>query len=153
MMNLNAFSLKLAVCAALALCLAAGSATTAAAENVIVGGGTGPAYTLPAWYPGHPTYTIVGGHDPYVYKVTTPVCGSGWYWDSTQRRYTLQCRFLKFKRLYTAWTQSDYLVGEGFAYYYSWNGKTYCWGSHERPYSWTVWPTNSWTAGFCPRYV
>ena len=154
-MNLKAFNFKrLAAFAFLALCVAAGATTNAAADDVGLGGNTTPDWTLPSWYPGNPTNTTVGGQDPDVFKLTAPVCGNGWYWDSNQRFYAKRCHFLKYHRVWGGYgSYADYLTGEGLAYYYYWNGKTYCWGSRERPYSWTVWPTNSWTAAFCPQFA
>lgn len=136
------------VCTALALCVAAGSATTAAAEDGVVGGGE-QGWSLPAGYT-HPTNTSLGG-DPHVYKIITPGCGS-WYWDSTQRLYAFRCYFRKYHRVYGGYgSAADYLVGEGLAYYYYSNGRTACWGSRERPFSWTVWV--HWTYGWCPQFI
>lgn len=146
-MNLSSVSLKrIAACAALALCLAGGLATTAAAEDGIVGGGDQYGWSYPAGYV-PVTSTSVGGVDPNVYKVWTPGC-SAWSYSSAQGAYIKSCFFRRFNRVQTAWSTTDYLVGEGLAWYRWKSGVTSCWGTWERPYSWTQW--TSWLSGWCP---
>jgi hypothetical protein len=152
MMNRTAFSFKrLAACAAFALCIAAGSASTAAADHLpthgVVGGST-PAFSLPSWYPGHPTSTSIGG-DPTFYKLTA-ACSAWQVWDSRRRSYFKTCPFSKFERMYVNLSPWDYHLGYGVAFYHWQNGTTSCAGSWERPRYLRLW--THWTSGFCPRF-
>ena len=148
MMNLTAFSFKrLAACAALALCVAAGSATNAAAHyHNVVGGNTEPAWTIPG-YPGNPTNTICCFHgETLVYRIVTPGC-SGWSWNSAQRLYNKSCYYGKYTRDSFGFER---LEGFGLAWWTGVNGTSSCWGSYYRPYHLKEW--TNWFAGWCPRF-